>query len=246
VTFGHPRRHYRSTDSTNSRARDLATDGAPSGTVVTAAEQSAGRGRRGRTWSAPPGRALLYSAVLRPLEGRHALLPLAAPLAVCDAIESLAPVECGVKWPNDVWIAERKVAGVLIEARPPEWAVIGIGVNVAIGEEEFPSDVRWPATSVGHGVDVEVALAALNRTLGEWAEAEKNRILDAYRERDVLRGREVSWEGAAGARAAGSGTAAGIDADGNLLVLPDGGGQLELGAGEVQLTLGPEAPGAGR
>lgn len=246
MTFGHPRRHYRRTDSTNDRARELAVAGAPSGAVVTAAKQSAGRGRRGRTWSAPPGKALLYSAVLRPLEARHALLPLAVPVAVCDAIEGLAPVSCGVKWPNDVWIGGRKVAGVLIEARPPEWSVIGIGVNVTIGDDEFPSDVRWPATSVGHGVDVEAALAALNDALGEGVDAAPESVLDAYRRRDVLRGREVSWAGASAGHEAGSGTGAGIDGDGNLLVRLDDGRRLELGAGEVQLMLGPEAPDAGR
>ena len=121
-----PRLHLRRTDSTNDRARDLAQAGAPSGTLVTAEEQSAGRGRHGRTWAAPPGAALLCSAILRPLEARHALLPLAVPLAVCEAAEALAPVECRVKWPNDVWLEERKLAGILIEARPPDWAVIGV------------------------------------------------------------------------------------------------------------------------
>ena len=130
--FGRPHLHLRLTDSTNERARELAEAGAPSGTVVTASEQSAGRGRRGRVWSAAAGKALLYSALLRPLGLEHALLPLAVPVAICEAIESLAPVACAIKWPNDVWLDERKVAGVLIEARPPEWAVIGIGVNVAI------------------------------------------------------------------------------------------------------------------
>ena len=86
---------------------------------VTATEQSAGRGRQGRSWTAPPGKALLYSAILRPLDERHLLLPLAVPIAVCEAAESLRPgIECTIKWPNDVWLEERKLAGVLIEARP--------------------------------------------------------------------------------------------------------------------------------
>src|SRR3954470_21755963 len=102
MTFGLPHRHFCRTDSTHTRARELAAAGAPHGTVVTAAEQSAGRGRQGRTWTAPPGRALLYSAVVRPLDERHLMLPLAAPLAVCAAAEELRPgIECGVKWPND-------------------------------------------------------------------------------------------------------------------------------------------------
>ncbi len=90
--FGHPHLHLRETGSTNERARELAESGAPSGTVVTADEQSAGRGRRGRAWTAPPGKALLYSAILRPLELEHVLLPLSVPVAVCDAIEAVAPV----------------------------------------------------------------------------------------------------------------------------------------------------------
>jgi len=147
--FGHPRRHFRVTDSTNERARELALAGGPSGTVVTAREQTAGRGRRGRGWTAPAGKALLCSAILRPLGPEHALLPLAVPLAVCEVVESLAPVRCQVKWPNDVWIDERKVAGVLIEAQAPDWAVIGVGLNVAIEPEEFPADLRQPPTSVG-------------------------------------------------------------------------------------------------
>ncbi len=149
TAFGHPHLHLRLTGSTNERARALAEAGAPSGTIVTAGEQSAGRGRRGRVWSAPAGKALLYSAILRPLDREHALLPLSVPVAVCEAIESIAPVECAIKWPNDVWIDERKVAGVLIEARPPDWAVIGVGVNVAIEAGEFPrlaalaGDLGW-------------------------------------------------------------------------------------------------------
>ena len=112
--FGEPHHHHRITDSTNLRAKELAEAGAPSGTVVTAAEQSAGRGRGDRVWTAPADAALLYSAILRPLDLTHLLLPLAVPVAVCEACESLAPVSCRIKWPNDIWLDERKLAGVLI------------------------------------------------------------------------------------------------------------------------------------
>ena len=113
-------------------------------------EQSAGRGRQGRTWTAPPGRALLYSAILRPLDERHLLLPLAVPLAVCEAAEALRPgIECTIKWPNDVWVEGRKLAGILIEARPQDgWAVIGVGLNLAIARDEFPPELRETATSL--------------------------------------------------------------------------------------------------
>lgn len=233
--FGRPHRHLRLTDSTNERARLLAEAGAESGTVVTAGEQSAGRGRRGRAWAAPPGKALLYSAILRPLELAHALLPLAVPVAVCEAIESVADVRCAIKWPNDVWLDERKVAGVLIEARPPEWAVIGIGVNVAIADDEFPGDLRWPATSVGHGTGVETMRDAVSSALGDWVEASETAVLEAFRARDALAGREVDWQ-AAGIEA-GHGTANGIDDRGNLLVDCADGERVTHGSGEISLAV---------
>jgi BirA family biotin operon repressor/biotin-[acetyl-CoA-carboxylase] ligase len=235
--FGAPRRHYRLTDSTNERARNLAAAGAPSGTVVSASEQTAGRGRRGRAWAAPPGKALLLSAILRPLAAEHALLPLAVPLAVCEAVESLAPLRCRVKWPNDVWHEGRKLAGVLIEARPPDWAVIGIGLNVSIEPEEFPSDLRHPATSVGHGVGTDEALTAVCERLGERGDAPPDRVVAEFEARDALRGREVTWTGAGDEEAQGSGVADGIDERGNLIVVTDEGARLSLGSGEVTLRV---------
>lgn len=236
--FGAPRRHFRLTDSTNERARELAVAEAPSGTIVTASEQTAGRGRRGRTWSAPAGKALLLSAILRSLSAEHALLPLAVPLAVCEAIESLAPIRCEVKWPNDVWVDERKLAGALIEAEPPEWAVIGVGLNVSIEPGEFPEDLRQPATSVGHGVGVEGALAAVCDRLSEWVTAPRERIVEEFQARDALRGREVSWAGAGGEEGEGSGVGDGIDERGNLVVVTAEGELLALGSGEVTLRVG--------
>jgi BirA family biotin operon repressor/biotin-[acetyl-CoA-carboxylase] ligase len=235
MTFGRPRRHFRRTDSTNSRARELAQHGAPHGTIVTAGEQTAGRGRRGRAWTAPPGKALLCSAILRPLERRHRLLPLAVPVAVCDALESVAPVSCRVKWPNDVWIEGSKVAGILIEARPPRWAVIGIGINVSIEPWELPA-LRWPATSIGHGVTTDAALAALTEGLDRWVVAPPGRVVGAYRRRDALLGHAVAWEGGPKGVESGRGTAAGVDESGDLLVRRDG-ELVGLGSGEVSLTL---------
>ncbi len=237
TAFGTPHLRLRLTESTNDVARELAEAGAPSGTVVTAAEQSAGRGRRGRVWSAPAGKALLYSAILRPLELEHALLPLSVPVAVCAAIESVVDVGTRIKWPNDVWIDEAKVAGVLIEARPPDWAVIGIGVNVAIETGEFPADLRWPATSVGRGVTVRAVRDAVSAALGEWVAAPEERTLAEYRRRDALVGRAVAWEGAGSED--GAGTAAGIDERGNLIVETPSGERLALGSGEVSLRVDP-------
>jgi BirA family transcriptional regulator, biotin operon repressor / biotin---[acetyl-CoA-carboxylase] ligase len=232
VGFGAPHRHYRVTDSTNTRARELADAGAPSGTVVTAREQTAGRGRQGRVWTAPEGKALLYSAILQPLDERHLLLPLSVPLAVCAAAEALRPgAECMVKWPNDVWLDRRKLSGVLIEAKPQQgWAVIGIGLNLSIEPDEFPADLRQPAISLGGGVTPEEARRELDEQLGRWTSASEDEVLTEWRKRDGLLGREVSWEN-------GSGVASGIDDRGNLVVVVPGGGRVSLGAGEVQLRL---------
>jgi BirA family biotin operon repressor/biotin-[acetyl-CoA-carboxylase] ligase len=236
VRFGEPHHHHRITDSTNLRAKDLAEAGAPSGTVITAAEQSAGRGRGDRVWTAPAGAALLYSAILRPLDLSHLLLPIAVPVAVCVACETVAPVACRIKWPNDVWLEERKLAGVLIEARPPEWAVIGVGINLSIAPEEFPDDLRWPAASLGHGAEPEAMRTALNDALEAWVAAPSADVLAAYRERDALRGREIGWEGGPGDGERG-GVAEGVDERGNLLARTAGGEVVSLGSGEVSLRI---------
>lgn len=247
MTFGSPHRHYRRTDSTNTRARELAAAGAPHGTVVTAAEQRAGRGRQGRTWTAPPGKALLYSAIVRPLEDRHTMLPLAVPLAVCEAAEQLNPdLECKVKWPNDIHVKGRKLAGVLIEARPQDgWAVIGIGLNLSIEPDEFPPELRDRATSLfpadqrtqkrgsaGPSPLLSAGpplLGPLNQRLNNWLHAAPEEILATWRKRDALKGREVAWEG-------GSGVADGVDDRGYLVVVTPGGDRIAVGAGEVHLT----------
>ncbi|MBS1886599.1 MAG: biotin--[acetyl-CoA-carboxylase] ligase [Actinobacteria bacterium] len=246
ATFGSPHRHFRRVGSTNTVARELAATGAPHGTVVTAAEQTAGRGRQGRTWTAPPGAALLYSAVLRPLEPRHAVLPLAVSLAVCEVAEQLRPgIECKVKWPNDVHLDGRKLAGILIESRPQDgWAVIGVGLNLTIAADEFPPELRdratslWPRadearprrlSSYGRQASVGAARVALDERLEAWLGAEAATVLDAWRTRDALRGREVSWD-------RGSGVADGVDERGHLLVRLGDGDRIALGAGDVHLS----------
>lgn len=235
--IGAPHRHFARTDSTNSRARELAEAGAAGGTVVTASEQTEGRGRQGRAWTAPAGKGLLYSAILRPLDKRHLLLPLSVPIAVCEAAESLRPgAGCRIKWPNDVWLDERKLAGILIEARPQDgWAVIGVGLNLSVEPDEFPDELRWPAVSLfgssKEGPPTPVAAAkVLDRHLDRWVGEDAGTILSEWRARDALRGREIAWDDA-------SGVADGVDDRGNLLVVVAGGDRVALGAGEVHLRL---------
>jgi BirA family biotin operon repressor/biotin-[acetyl-CoA-carboxylase] ligase len=216
--------HFRRTDSTNDRARALAAAGAPDGTLVTAEEQTAGRGRQGRSWSAPAGTALLMSLVVR---DPPPLLPLAAAVAVAE----VAGPDAAIKWPNDVLVGGRKVAGILVEGRPREgWAVLGIGINVAVAVEDLPVELRPRAATLGRRAgEIEPTLAAVLGGLARWLAAGPDAVLAAWGERDALRGRPVEWAG-------GRGTAAGIDGEGRLVVALAGGGRAALYAGEVHLA----------
>jgi BirA family biotin operon repressor/biotin-[acetyl-CoA-carboxylase] ligase len=220
--LGRPRLHLRETGSTNERARSLAAAGAPHGMVVTTSHQTAGRGRQGRAWVAPPGRAVLCSLIVHEVDE---LLALRGGLAVAD----LAGPDARVKWPNDVLLDGRKVAGVLAEGRPQEgWAVLGIGVNVAVDTATLPPELRARAGTLGRAAaDVEPALAELLAALERWMAAPAADVAAELGRRDALRDRAVHW-------ADGSGTAAGIDAEGRLLVRA-GDGLVTLDAGEVHL-----------
>jgi BirA family biotin operon repressor/biotin-[acetyl-CoA-carboxylase] ligase len=248
--LGHPRLHLRRTDSTNERARALAIAGAPHGTLVTAAEQTAGRGRQGRGWAAPAGQALLCSLVLRPSppgcvpptsDRSSGLLPLIAGVATCDVVGERARV----KWPNDV-VVERagggartgvggaptlaKLAGILVEGRPQEgWGVLGIGLNVAVRIEQLPAGVRERAASLelpASAIEphLERLVEALERRLAQPAES----VLDEWRERDALLDRDISWN-------RGHGVARGIDDAGRLIVTLADSSTTTLAAGEVHL-----------
>jgi BirA family transcriptional regulator, biotin operon repressor / biotin---[acetyl-CoA-carboxylase] ligase len=213
--IGRPRVHHRVTDSTNERARALAAAGAPHGTLVTADEQTAGRGRQGRSWVASPGEALLLSLILHDADPS---LPLAAAVALCDAL----PVEAEIKWPNDIWIDRRKVAGILVEARPQQgWAVLGVGVNV------HRAPPLPEATSLDGAIGVEQLLDGLLAALDGWLRRPLPEVLAAWRSRDALLGQPVRWQN-------GSGKGVGIDESGALLVDTDS-GRVALDAGEVHL-----------
>ena len=228
--LGEPRLHLRRVDSTNQRARELAAAGAPHGTLVTAAEQSAGRGRQGRSWSAPPGQALLMSLLLREWPAH---LPLAAAVAVAETVGGVA----AIKWPNDVLLFERKVAGVLAEGQPQHgWMVLGIGVNVAVRRKDFPPELRDTAGTLGREPSaVEPTLARVLDGLARWLSAPAAATVAAVRARDVLAGREVRY-------GSGSGRARGIDDRGRLVVVRDDGVEDVLDAGEVHLTRYSAAP----
>jgi BirA family biotin operon repressor/biotin-[acetyl-CoA-carboxylase] ligase len=252
--LGHPRLHLRRTGSTNDRARALAIAGAPHGTLVTADEQTAGRGRHGRSWSAPPGSSVLMSLIVR-ANPPPRLLPLIAAIAVCE----VAGNDALIKWPNDVVVtlapvagasgSLAKLAGILIEGRPQEgWAVVGIGLNVAVRLDELPPELRpdrlegevsspRPAATLGLPREaVEPTLASLLVALeGRLLQAPEG-TLEAWRSRDALRGREIAWGTQSAGGPARRGRAEGIDGDGRLIVELAEGGRTTLSAGEVHLA----------
>lgn len=221
MSLGTPRLHLRVTDSTSERAKALAA-AAPHGMLVTAAEQTAGHGRQGRSWSAPPGEGLLMSLVLHDWPE---LLPLVAAVAVAETCGPAARI----KWPNDILIDDRKVSGILVEGRPQEgWAVLGIGVNVAV--REFPAELRDIAGSLGRSpADLEPFLAQLLANLERGLAAPPDTVIAAWRERDALLGRPIAWNG-------GAGVALGVDETGALLVELADGSVTALNAGEVHLS----------
>jgi BirA family biotin operon repressor/biotin-[acetyl-CoA-carboxylase] ligase len=154
------------------------------------------------------------------------LLPLAAALAVAEVVGP----EARIKWPNDVLLDGRKVAGILAEGRPHEgWAVLGIGLNVAVRVDELPLELRATAGTLGRDpAEVEPTLERLLWALERALDLDDAALLDAYRARDALSGQEVRW-------AEGAGRAAGVDASGHLVVELSDGGRMALSAGEVHL-----------
>ena len=140
------------TGSTNLDALDRAELSAPEGTVVVADHQRSGRGRWGREWLGVPGASLMFSIVLLP-EGDPSLITTALGVAAAEAIETLTGLPCKIKWPNDIEIDGRKVAGILVESRSGagriQAMVAGMGVNVTLEAEDFPEELRGRATSIG-------------------------------------------------------------------------------------------------
>lgn len=263
---GRPREHWRSlwgvpglelydvATSTNDIARTLAEAGAPHGTVVLADHQTAGRGRAGRRWVTPPGRALLLSIVLRPGpysgdEATPGVLPLLVGLGVARAIGRVARIRAGIKWPNDVVLpGGGKVAGILCEAalggETGGYVVAGIGINVAQTAADFPPEIAARATSLLRATGRRVPRAALaGRVVAEVLRlaAHGPRPLDAallaqLRRRDVLRGRAVTVDGRR------RGTVQGIAPDGSLLLrgADPGASAVPVRSGTIRLVEGRE------
>jgi BirA family biotin operon repressor/biotin-[acetyl-CoA-carboxylase] ligase len=226
--------------STSDRLKDLARAGAPAWTVVVGERQTGGRGREGRRWQSPRG-GLYLSVLLRPDRERVSLIPLAAGVAVAEAVLELG-VRSELKWPNDVLVSGRKLAGILAEASSSgggvEWVVLGIGVNVAVDVALLPEGRQASATSLAacgarDARPSGVAAATLAR-LSVWYDAlraEPARVVAAWR------AQAVPWWGAlVEVRTAGGeqrGRLAAIDEEGALWLETTGGERVRLVSGEV-------------
>jgi BirA family biotin operon repressor/biotin-[acetyl-CoA-carboxylase] ligase len=227
--FGDPLIHVEECESTQL----LIGSDAAEGTVAVADYQAAGRGRMGRRWEAPPGTAIHASIALRPPSDRPPQeLTLVGALAAADAVEAATELFVQVKWPNDVMLNRRKVAGVLGELRDG-LVVLGIGINVNQTREQLPPDARQPAGSLRTLTGREHDRAALLSTLllrlehqyDLWREGGLAALYPDIGARDFLRGRRVSVDGL-------SGTAVGIDRSGRLELEVDGERRL-VESGEV-------------
>jgi BirA family transcriptional regulator, biotin operon repressor / biotin---[acetyl-CoA-carboxylase] ligase len=239
--------------STNAHLRRLASEGAPPFATVVARAQTAGRGREGRAWHSPSDTGLWFS-VLLPLgpEGEAlprplgiGVLPLAVGIAVAIAVERLSGVRASLKWPNDVLVGERKVAGVLCESAGASGAMaaVGIGVNLRVPAAGVPAEISSTAGFLEQlcGRDVmepELARIVIEE-LRRWAHpvpgALSGRLQEEWMSRDFLAGRQVGLE------SGDTGVARGVSSDGTLRVALKGGGTASVRAGGVRLVEAAES-----
>lgn len=247
VRIGRRLDFLKQTPSTNADAFRVAEEGAPEGTVVIADAQSGGKGRRGRIWSSPPGVNLYCSVVLRPLIMPHEApqLTFLSAVAVARAIEQTTGLTPEIKWPNDVLIGGRKVAGLLNEMSAEtdgiNFIVLGIGVNLNMTTDQFPGDLRYPATSLflesGSRIArvhfVATTLNELDKLYVDFLLHGFGPVREEWQKRCNANGRRVLVSDAGVDQA--SGMFAGIDGDGALLVRLDDGKVERIVNGDVRL-----------
>ena len=237
---------YDTIDSTNNRAKELAKEGAPHGTVLIAGNQTGGRGRMGRSFSSPAGMGVYLSVILRPGCTADKLMHLTCAVAVaaCKAVEKASGVSAQIKWINDLVCGKEKLGGILTEmsvntAGLVDWAVVGIGINCCQQKTDFPAQLQDMATSLrlqtGKLCPPALLAACLTEALYETDKillSQKAQLMDIYRgrcitlQKDVtlVRGEEISH-----------GKALDLDEDGGLLVRFSDGTEKVVSSGEVSV-----------
>ena len=232
-------------DSTNLWAKELAKRGAKEGTVLTADFQSAGKGRRGRSWQSPKGCSIYMSLILRPdiLPAQASMITLVMGIAVAKACRKLLGVDAKIKWPNDIVLSGKKICGILTEmslkGTAVDYVVAGIGINV--NGRDFPEEIRETATSLaletGKEIDRQMLMQAVLEEISIYYEkflkaGDLTMMLEDYNEVLVNRGREIRVLEPKGEY---RGFATGVNASGELLVTKEDGTCVTVYAGEVSV-----------
>jgi BirA family transcriptional regulator, biotin operon repressor / biotin---[acetyl-CoA-carboxylase] ligase len=237
--------YFNSVDSTNSTAYQLALDGAKEGEVVIGESQERGRGRLGRQWVSPPFLNLYLSVVLRPKIPPHraSLITFMAAVAVAETIERHSGLTPTIKWPNDLLLREKKVAGLLNEIHSEtdriHFIILGMGVNLNMDAKEFPKDIRTLATSLkaekGQSVSRKAFAALLLEELERWygifLKEGGAPVLKAWRDRAQIQGKEVRVTSFDEVRI---GRAVDVDSDGALILESRGGERKRIVAGDIE------------
>ncbi len=236
---------FEKTDSTNARAKHLAEEGAGEGTLVVAESQNAGKGRRGRRWTSPPGTGIWMSLILRPdiPPSKASMLTLVAALGVSEGIEKAAGIRAEIKWPNDLVINGKKICGILTEMSTEldsiQYVVVGIGINVNM--EQFPEELSSTATSLclesGQRLSRGQILGAVARSFEHYyseflGKKDLAFLQKPYEERLANLGRPVTVMDPADSY---SGICRGIDREGELLVEREDGRLCRVLSGEVSV-----------
>jgi len=243
--MGRTLHYFQSIDSTNSKAYQLAMEGAKEGEVVVAESQSQGKGRLGRQWFSPPFLNLYLSVILRPKIPPHqaSMMTLMAAVATAEAIQHSAGLDPKIKWPNDLLLRERKVAGLLneihSEADRIHFIILGIGVNINMETKMFPREIRQKATSLkiekGEMISrkdfIQILLQRLERWYSTLLEEGPSAILEAWRKWAEIKGR---WIKVISFGEALLGRAIDIDSDGALIIETKEGGEKRILAGDVE------------
>ena len=245
--IGHNIEFHNEVDSTNSVLKQLASQGAPEGTVVIADSQTKGRGRLGRSWLSAPGKGIWMSLLLRPKLHPESIqvLTLAAAVAVTKALERFELPDTGIKWPNDILIKDKKVCGILTElsaeADRISWVIIGIGLNV--NHLDFPEEIKDLATSVRAQTDPDklfdrstLASSIINNfevIYNKFVEYGSGPVIEQWKQYNITLGKRVKLFSQDGAYIIG--TATDIMPDGRLVIKKDDGVLEYILSGEISL-----------
>ena len=236
---------YKTTSSTNEVAKKLALTGAKHGTVVISEEQTAGKGRMGRTFYSPANTGIYMSIILRPnlTAMDSVLITTASSVVICDAIHKVTGIECQIKWINDIYINNKKVGGILTEASTNfesgtiDYLILGIGINFNNPKDNFPDDLKEIADSLykgnSNGINRNILCAEiLNNILSIIPKIKDYNFISEYKKRSIILNQEIMYTSGG---IYSKGRAIDINNDGSLVIKHDDGSIKILNSGEISI-----------